>query len=67
MNILKKMFAKIAPLPGSFMVASIAGFFISAYLITDLSWKFTMTLFFAVVFIASFISMTKAPVDERKK
>ncbi len=57
------MAEKFAPLPASFMIVSIVGFLISAYLVKDLSWKFTMLLFFAVMFIASFISMTKAPVS----
>jgi hypothetical protein len=59
---MKKLFGKVAPLPGSFMVASIVGFLVTAYLIEDISWKFTLLLFFAVMFIASFISTTKAPV-----
>ncbi|MBW2995859.1 hypothetical protein KY332_01015 [Candidatus Woesearchaeota archaeon] len=67
MGFVKNIFGKIAPLPGSFMMVSIVGFLVSAYLITDISWKFTMLLFFAVMFIASFISMTKAPVVEKKK
>ena len=53
---------KIAPLSGSFMLVAIVGFFITAFLIKDFSWKFTLLLFFAVMFIAAFISMTKAPV-----
>jgi len=57
-----KLFGKYAPLPSSFMLTSISGFLVSAYLIVDLAWKFTMLLIFAVMFIASFISMTKAPV-----
>ena len=56
---------KIAPLPASFMIASIVGFLASAYLLEELSWKFTLLLVFAVMFIASFISMTKAPVVEK--
>ena len=55
------LFGKVAPLTASFMATSIVGFLVSAYLIEDISWKFTMLLFFAVMFIASFISMTKAP------
>jgi len=55
---------KIAPLPASFMMASMVGFLISAYLVKDISWKFTLLLVFAVMFIASFISMNKAPVIE---
>jgi len=45
-------------------VASMVGFLISAYLVKDISWKFTLLLVFAVMFIASFISMNKAPVIE---
>lgn len=55
---------KVAPLPGSFMFISIVGFLASAYLIEDVSWQFTMLIFFATMFIASFISMTRAPVPE---
>lgn len=55
---------KAAPLPGAFMIVSIAGFIISAYMIKDMSWKFTMVIFFATMFIASFISMTNAPVTD---
>ena len=56
---------KIAPLKGSFMIVAITGFLVSAYLIKDISWKFTMLIFFATMFIASFISMTHAPVAEK--
>ena len=58
---------KVAPLPASFMIASIIGFLAAAYLIEDLSWKFTMLLIFAVMFIASFISMQRAPLLEKGK
>jgi hypothetical protein len=58
---------KIAPLKNSFMIVSIAGFIISAYMINDISWKFTMLLFFATMFIASFISMTYAPISENPR
>ncbi len=56
-----------APLSAGFMLTSILGFFISIWLIMDLSvtWGFTFTLFFVIMFIASLISMTKAePVPE---
>ncbi len=56
------MVAKIAPLHGSFMVVAIVGFLLTAFLVKDISWKFTLLLFFAVMFIAAFVSMTKAPV-----
>ena len=58
---------KIAPLKGSFMVVAIAGFLVTAYLVKDISWKFTLLLFFATMFIAAFISMTHAPIAEKKK
>lgn len=56
---------KIAPLSGSFMAVSIFGFVVSAYLISDISWKFTMLIFFATMFIASFISLEKGPVMKK--
>ena len=63
------MAVKIAPLSSSFMIVAIVGFLLTAFLIKDLSWKFTLLLFFAVMFIAAFISMTRAPVPmtEAKK
>jgi len=66
MGFFKTLFGKAAPLPTSFIIVSIVGFLASAYLVSDLSWKFTMLLFFAVMFIASFISMSKGPVVEEK-
>ena len=58
--------ARIAPLKGSFMIVSIIGFLVSAYLIEDMSWKFTMLIFFATMFIAAFISMTRGPVVSKE-
>jgi len=59
----------IAPLKGSFMVTSMVGFFVSIYYVMQLSqtWGFTFALFFVMMFIASFISMTYAPISERSK
>jgi ABC-type multidrug transport system fused ATPase/permease subunit len=57
---------RVAPLHGTFMATSIVGFLVSAYMIEDISWKFTMLIFFAVMFIASFISMTKAPMPDKR-
>ena len=57
---------KIAALPGSFLAVAIIGFLISAYLINDPSWKFTMLIFFAAMFIASYISMTKGPIPAKE-
>jgi len=64
---LKKIRDNWAPLSAGFMLTSILGFFISIWLIMDLSatWGFTMTLFFVIMFISSMISMTKAePIPE---
>ena len=61
--------AKIAPLPGTFMVLSIAGFLIAAFYIAprDATWGTTFLILFATMFIASFISMTKAPISENEQ
>jgi len=60
---------QIVPLKGSFMITSIVGFFVSVYYVMSLSknWGFTFALFFGMMFIASLISMTYAPVTLRKK
>lgn len=59
----------IVPLKSSFMVTSIVGFFVSVYYVMSLSktWGFTFALFFTMMFIASLISMTFAPVAEKAK
>ncbi len=49
------------PLKGSFMAIAIIGFLITAYLVKDLNYKITFMLVFIAMFIASLISMTKAP------
>ncbi len=56
------------PLKGSFMVISIIGFFVSAYIIYDLSPNFgrAFMIVFALMFVASLISMTKAPITKRE-
>jgi len=55
-----------SPLKGSFMVTSILGFLISAYFVypQSLSFGIAFMAIFALMFIASMISMTKAPVPE---
>jgi multisubunit Na+/H+ antiporter MnhE subunit len=60
---------KIAPLHGSFMVAAIIGFLITAFLImpNHRDWGITLAIFFAVMFIAALISMTKSPVMLKKE
>jgi hypothetical protein len=59
---------KVAPLPGSFMILSIAGFLITAFYIapSNGTWGITFLILFATMFIAAFISMTKAPVSEKE-
>ena len=56
---------KYAPLNGGFMIASIVGFFVSAIYIAELSlnWGFALSIVFILMFIASIISMVKAPVS----
>ena len=65
-KLLKKWQA--APLKGSFMATAMLGFLISAYWVYPQSFNYGLTfmLVFTLMFIASFISMTKAPaVNER--
>ncbi|MFH1275881.1 MAG: hypothetical protein ABIH82_02110 [Candidatus Woesearchaeota archaeon] len=54
------------PLNGSFMVTAMLGVLISAYWVypQSKSYGFTFLLIFIAMFIASLISMTKAPVIE---
>lgn len=58
---------KAAPLPHEWMIASIIGFFISYYLLyRDLGyfkWGAAFMVFFAVIFIASMVSMSTASTD----
>ena len=55
-----------APLKGSFMLTAMLGFLISAYYVYPQSFNygFTFMIIFAAMFVASLISMTKAPVIE---
>lgn len=59
---------KIAPLKGSFMIASIIGFIISAIWVYNISpqFGFAFALVFTLMFIASLISMTYAPVPYKE-
>lgn len=64
---MKKIKDEWAPLSAGFMLTSILGFFVSLWLVMDLSvtWGFTMVLFFVIMFFSSMISMTKAePIPE---
>ena len=56
---------KVAPLPSSFLLVSILGFIISAMYVykVEKSFGFAFMLVFAIMFIASMISMSNAPVE----
>jgi hypothetical protein len=54
----------IAPLKTSFMAASIIGFFVSVYWVSKV-WEqmaFAFAILFVLMFVASLISMTYAPL-----
>jgi MFS family permease len=58
---------KYAPLSSGFMLISILGFLVSVWLVMDWSqsWGFTFAVFFGIMFISAFVSMTKAePIPE---
>lgn len=54
------------PLSSGFMVTSIVGGLISLFIVLPLSlpWGVTFTVVFGIMFIASIVSMTKAPVGD---
>jgi hypothetical protein len=57
---------KAAPLPHEWMIASIIGFFVSLLMIWDINmkWGAAFMLFFALMFIASIVSMSNASTDQ---
>ena len=59
--------AKIAPLSGGFMITSIVGFIASLMFVYKISaaWGMAFMIFFVIMFVASMISMTGAPVSEK--
>jgi len=61
-----KKFSKwhAVPLKGSFMVTAILGFLISYYYVYPVSFNFGLAclIIFAIMFIASLVSMAKAPL-----
>ncbi|MFC1734206.1 hypothetical protein ACFL6I_28210 [candidate division KSB1 bacterium] len=63
MKFLKRF--KAAPLPSSFFLTAILGLLITAYYWGKIGddWAFTFILVFVMMFIASMISMSKAPVE----
>jgi len=54
----------IAPLKGSFMVTAILGILLSYYYVLPIHYSFGVTciIIFTLMFIASLVSMTKAPI-----
>jgi len=60
---------KIAPLSGSFMLTSMLGFAISLVWVWPASkpFGFTFMIVFVAMFIASIISVTKAPPEDLLK
>ncbi len=56
------------PLPSSFMLISIVGFFISLLVVYNRfpSWGFAFMLVFLLMFINSVISMTKSEVGHKE-
>ena len=59
------MLNNVAPLKGGFMITSIVGLIISAIYVfpRNQPWGFTFTIFFAMMFAASVISMTYGPEE----
>ncbi len=59
------MALNVAPLKGTFMIASIVGFFVSAIYVLprSKSWGFAFTLVFVMMLVASLISMTYSPIE----
>lgn len=48
----------MAPLPHEYMIVGVIGFFISVFMITDLTWSFGLGLFFLLLVIASLVSIS---------
>ena len=57
---------KVAPLSGSFMITAIIGFLIATMFLPQysLNWAIIVGIISFAMFIASVISMTKAPVED---
>ena len=59
---------KVAPLSGTFMLISIFGFLFATMFLAKLqgaeSWAFAIGFLSVLMFIASVISMTRAPIEE---
>ena len=57
---------QVAPLSGGFMLLGMFGFLIAVMFVKNysLDWAFILGSVSAIMFVASMISMTKAPVEE---
>lgn len=57
---------KIAPLSASFMLTAMLGFFLTLYFVfpASASWGFAFATVFVIMFVASVISMSSAPVND---
>ena len=57
----------VAPLSGGFMLTSTIGFAASLLFVYKVSeaWSMAFMVFFAIMFVASIISMTYAPVPQQ--
>ncbi len=55
---------KYVPLGNGFFITSIIGFFLSVFFIAEYSveWAMAIGLVCIMMFIASFVSMTRAPI-----
>jgi hypothetical protein len=58
---------RVVPLSSGFMLTSIVGAIVSGIYVypANPSWGFTLLLFFTIMLVASFISMTYAPLEAK--
>jgi uncharacterized protein (DUF58 family) len=58
---------KVVPLKSSFALASLLGFLITVIYSGRIGydWSFALAFLFALMFVASMVSMKKAPIDEQ--
>lgn len=55
----------MAPLPHEYMLVGIIGFFISVFMITNITWSFALATFCLLLVIASLVSITGDDIDEQ--
>lgn len=53
----------VKPLPHEYMIVGIIGFFVSVFMITDVTWSFALGLFCLLLVIASLVSMSGSDVE----